>query len=154
MINCALSTRTKRFMLRSLLLGGFSSIAVLTGCVPNLSGQANPFSMTAHAQESPFTRYVRAAFEIEQSRQGFLEQMKQLTGGNVPSDVCRNVSQINPSVRDQAQGICDSFMRRAKEIVANYQLKDTEFNNFRRQSQEQGMQTQINNEARRLGLIR
>lgn len=110
------------------------------------------FDSAVYAQESSFTRYVRAAFDIEKTRQGLLEQMKQLTGGNVPNNVCQNVDQMNPGIREQAKTICNTFAAQAKQIVARNGLKPEEFNKYQRQAQEAAMRSQIEAEVRRLGL--
>jgi hypothetical protein len=152
----SLSAQMQRVLTQSLLLGSLSSIAVLCGWAPNLPGQtANPFDSAAYAQESPFTRYVRAAVDIEKTRQRLLDQVKQLTGGNVPSNVCHseNVEKINPGVRDQVKGICDTFSAQAGQIVARNGLNRSEFNQFQRQAQQDaGVRAQIEAEIRRLGL--
>jgi Domain of unknown function (DUF4168) len=128
MMNCALSfsPRLQRLAIRSLLLGTFSSIAVLAGWAPNFSAgsTARIFDSAAYAQDSAFTRYVKAAFEIEKTRKTLFDQMKQLTGGNFPTNVCQtnNLAQLNPGIQDQAKSICDSFAAQAMQIVARNQL--------------------------------
>jgi Domain of unknown function (DUF4168) len=158
MMNCALSfsSRIQRLAMRSLMLGTLSSIAVLAGWAPNFSAgsTARVFDSAAYAQDSAFTRYVKAAFEIEKTRQGLLERMKQLTGGNVPANVCQsgNIAQMNPGIRDQAKTICDSFAAQAMQIVQRNQLSRDEFNNFQRKANDPAMRSQIEAEVKRLGL--
>lgn len=151
----SLSARTQQVLTHSLLVGSLSTIAVLCGWTPSFSGQVASFDSAAYAQEAPFTRYVRAAVEIEKTRQRLLDQVKQLTGGSVPSNVCHadNIEKTNPGIRDQVKGICDTFAAQAGQIVARNNLKREEFNQFQRKAQQDAsVRSQIKNEIQRLGL--
>ena len=97
---------------RSLTLGTLSALGVLLGLTPNLSGQtAHLFDSAAYAQsqEPTFTRYVRAAYELEITRRPLDEEVKKLTGGNAPSNVCSKVDQVQANVRDRVRDICAGF---------------------------------------------
>lgn len=151
----SLSARTQQVLTHSLLVGSLSTIAVLCGWTPSFSGHTASFDSAAYAQESPFTRYVRAAVEIEKRRQPLLDQVKQLTGGSVPSNVCHpdNIEKTNPGIRDQVKSICDTFAAQAGQIVARNGLKREEFNQFQKKAQQDaGVRSQIKNEIQRLGL--
>lgn len=153
MMNCSLRLPSR--LGRSLALGVFATLSLFT--VAPIPGQTSLLGSVAYAQaeESAFTRYVRAAFEIEKTRRSLLEQVKQLTGGNVPNNVCQSssIAQIQPNVRDQVKGICDNFAAQALSIVREkYKLNREEFNRFQRQSQDPKRQAQIEEEIRRLRL--
>ena len=71
MMNRHFSSLSQKLIKRSIVIGAFSSIAVLAGWAPNLSAPvAKMFDQSAFAQESAFTRYVRAAIALEQRRLG------------------------------------------------------------------------------------
>ncbi|WP_238392916.1 DUF4168 domain-containing protein [Myxacorys almedinensis] len=151
----SLSARMQQLLAHSLLVGSLSSIALLCGWTPTFSGHSASFDSAAFAQEPPFTRYVRAAVEIEKTRQRLLDQVKQLTGGSVPSNVCHsdNIEKINSGIRDQVKGICDTFAAQAGQIVARNGLKREEFNQFQMKAQQDsGVRSQIKTEIQRLGL--
>ena len=159
MMNCLsrFSFQPNQVLARSLTIAALSTLGLLTGIAPNLTGRpAHLFDTAVQAQEeSAFTRYVRAAFEIEKTRRSLLDQVKQLTGGNVPSNVCQSssLSQVPSNVRDQVKGICDNFATQAKSIVQDkYKLSRDEFNTFQRQSQNPDMKSRIESEIRNLNL--
>ena len=156
MMNRVSSNSIPRILKQSMLLGALSAIAVFAGWAPDLSGQTHLFSSAAYAQDQndSFTRYVKAAVEIERTRQRLLDQVKQLTGGNVPNSVCQpaNIGQLNEGVRGQVKQICDSFAAQAVQIVTRNGLSRDEFNRFQKQSKEPAMRSQIEAEIRRLGL--
>jgi hypothetical protein len=98
-----------------------------------------------------FERYVRAAFEIEKERRGMMGQVKTITNGNVPNNVCRNLNQIgDEGQRNQVQGICAKFAKFASDTVKKHKLSTDEFNRF--QSQANGMRQQINDKIQQLQL--
>jgi hypothetical protein len=159
MMNCVsrFPLQLNRVLARSLTIATLSTLGLLAGVAPNLSGpSSHRFDLAVYAQEeSAFTRYVRAAFEIEKTRRSLLDQVKQLTGGNVPSNVCQSSSlaQVPSNVRDQVKGICNNFTGQAKSIVQDkYKLSRDEFNNFQKQSQNPDMKSRIETEIRNLKL--
>ncbi len=164
MMNSAshLPSRLNKMLARSLTLGTLSALGVLLGLAPNLSGQtARLFDSAAYAQsqEPTFTRYVRAAYKLEITRRPLDEEVKKLTGGNAPSNVCSNVDQVQANVRDRVREICAGFAAQRREIVyKEYKLSQEEFNGFQRQmidpSTRSEMEAKINAELKRLGLIK
>lgn len=165
MMNSAfhLPTRLNKMLARSLTLGTLSTLGLLLGLTPDLSGQTSLrlFDSAAHAQdqESTFTRYARAAFELEITRRPLDEEVKKLTGGNAPSKVCSNVNQVQADVRDRVRDICAGFAAQRREIVYNkYKLSQEEFNSFQRQiidvSTRAEMEGKVNAELKRLRLIK
>lgn len=153
MMNRALSFSFNRAMHRSLVLGAISSIAVLAGWAPDFSAKpAKLFSSAAYAQsEDTFTRYVRAAVALEQKRQGLEGQVRQLTGGSVPRDVCRNIGQLNSGIQGQVSGICQQFSADAARIIFNEQkLSPDEFRYYQSQSTNRDMCKKIADKAAEL----
>lgn len=157
-----LSTRFNKMLARSLALGTLSTLGLLSGFTPNLSGQTSHlFDSAAYAQspESVFTRYARAAYELEITRRPLDEEVKRLTGGNAPSNVCSKVDQVQANVRDRVRDICATFAAQRKAIVYDkYKLSQDEFNGFQRQmidpATRSEMGAKVNEELKRLKLIK
>lgn len=156
MMNRDFSSLSRWLVKRSIVLGAFSSIAVLAGWAPDFSAPtvSQAFDISASAQESAFTRYVRAAVALEQRRQALQGQLQQVTGGNVPNGVCQNISQVNPDARDRVRGLCQEFRQSFYQILANQkpQLTIDEFNSFQSQVGSRQMCDRVAQEARRLQL--
>ncbi len=156
MMNRDISSLSRWLVKRSIVLGAFSSIAVLAGWAPNFSAStiAQAFNSSASAQESAFTRYVRAAVALEQRRQTLQGQLQQVTGGNVPNGVCQNINQVNEGARDQVRGLCQQFRQSFYQILADQkpQLTLEEFNSFQSQVGNRQMCDRVAQEARRLQL--
>lgn len=156
MMNRDFSSLSRGLVKRSIVLGAFSSIAVLAGWAPNFSAPtiAQAFNSSASAQESAFTRYVRAAVALEQRRQTLQSQLQQVTGGNVPNGVCQNIDQVNEGARDQVRGLCQQFRQSFFQILAEQkpQLTIDEFNSFQSQVGNRQMCDRVAQEARRLQL--
>jgi hypothetical protein len=147
------SLAAPRALARALTLTTLSSLSLLAGVIMPLNGLA-PHSDVAMAQEEPaFTRYVRAAYDIEKQRRQLMSQVKQMTGGNVPKDVCQSgLGQLPENVRISVQGNCSNFTGFAGTTVKKYNLRSDEFNKYQQQSRDPGFQKQINDEIRRLNL--
>jgi hypothetical protein len=156
MMNRDFSSLSRWLVKRSIVLGAFSSIAVLAGWTPNFSAPtvAQMFDSSASAQESAFTRYVRAAVALEQRRQTLQSQVQQVTGGNVPNGVCQNINQVDAGARDQVRGLCQQFRQSFYQILADQkpQLTIDEFNSFQSQVGNRQMCDRVAQEARRLQL--
>jgi hypothetical protein len=153
MMNRETSSLSQRLIKRSLVIGTFSTIAVLAGWTPNLSAPvAKMFDHSAFAQESAFTRYVRSAVSLEQRRLELENQLRQVTGGSVPRGVCQNINQVNSGARDQVRGLCQQFRQSFYQILAsqNPQLSLDEFNSFQSQVGSRAMCDRVAQEARRL----
>ncbi|MGI0490856.1 DUF4168 domain-containing protein [Alkalinema pantanalense CENA528] len=156
-------TQFRRWLARSLWVGTVSSLTLLASWAPIvplgtpssvLVGTGLVGTQGARAEESSFTRYVRAAFEIEKQRRALIGKVKELTDGNVPNNVCHSsgLEQIPGGIREAVQGICNNFNRFAGETVKKYQLKPEEFNGFQRQAGNSDMRERINAEIKRLNL--
>jgi Domain of unknown function (DUF4168) len=137
--------------IRTLALTTLSSLSLLVGVMTPLAGFAPPAAMAQ--EESAFTRYVRAAYDIEKQRRQLMSQVKQMTGGNVPKDVCQSgLGQLPENVRTSVQGNCSNFTGFASTTVKKYNLRSDEFNKYQQQSRDPNFQKQINDEIHRLNL--
>lgn len=140
---------------RSFTIGMLSVLGLVSG-LPGLSGQLSlKPNLAAYAQsgEPEFTRYVRAAVEIEKLRQSLMTQAKRITGGNIPRDVCSpgGISQVQAAVRGNVQDICNTFQTQASAILRNkYDLSDERFNYYQQQADKPEMQQRITQELKRL----
>ncbi len=153
MMNRETSSLSQILIKRSIVIGAFSSIAVLAGWAPNLSAPvAKMFDQSVFAQESTFTRYVRSAVTLEQRRLELENQLRQATGGNVPRGVCQNINQVGSGARDQVRGLCQQFRQTFYQTLAsqNPQLSVEEFNSFQSQIGNRDMCNRVAQEARRL----
>lgn len=108
------------------------------------------FDQSAFAQESKFTRYVRAAVKLEQRRLDLANQLQQATGGNVPSRVCTNINQVNSGARDRVRDLCTQFADSYRSILDEQKLKEPEFNSYQSQIGNRAMCDRVAQEARRL----
>ena len=120
-------------LLNLFALAALTTTSVLSGFSPDLR-LSHTTTQAAYAQESSFTRYVRAAFAIEQKRRSLMAQVKNMTGGDYPDNVCDSGF---PKLSGQFQGpvrdICNQFNRSAMDIVNKHNLA-AEFNGFRKQA--------------------
>lgn len=148
------STRFMRVSIRPkfsqiAVASALSAIGLFAGVVPQL-GQS-PTNLladaAAFAQADPqITSYARAAMDIERLRQKRYGEAKQLMGGNVPGDVCRQ-QDIPSTVR----GICDEFLRESTAIIQKNGLDVRQFNDLtRRKNSDPALQQQIQSELLRL----
>lgn len=153
MMNRHFPSLSQKMIKHSIVIGAFSSIAVLAGWAPNLSAPVTKmFDQSAFAQESAFTRYVRAAVALEQRRLDLENQLRQATGGNVPKGVCQNINQVNAGSRDRVRGLCQQFRQSYYQILAEQkpQLSVEEFNSYQSQIGNRAMCDRVAQEARRL----
>lgn len=151
MMNRHFSSLSHLLIKRSIAIGTFSTIAVLAGWTPNFSAPtARMFDQSAFAQESTFTRYVRAAVKLEQRRQDLANQLQQATGGNVPNRVCSNINQVNSGAQEQVRKLCAQFADSYRGILDEQSLKESEFNSYQGQIGNRGMCERVAQEARRL----
>jgi hypothetical protein len=136
---------------RVLLLGSLSLGTMATTLVmPTLLSQRS--GMALAQSEDGFTRYVRAAFEIEKQRRQMMRQVKESTGGNVPGNVCSNLGQVGESVRGQVQGVCGEFARFAGAAVKKHGLSKDEFNKYQSQMGNPDTMKAVNAKIQELGL--
>ncbi len=147
-----ISSMVQTIAIGSLAMTSFATVMTMPGIVTHDGGVAIDRGVVM-AQEGgdTFERYVRAAFEIEKERRGMMGQVKTITGGNVPNNVCRNVSQItDEGQRNQVKGICDKFSKFATDTTKKYKLSSQDFNRY--QSQAGTMRPQVNEMIQKLQL--
>jgi Domain of unknown function (DUF4168) len=155
-------SRLKRTVSSLLAVCTLSSLAVLTGITPELGQSNQSSSHVAWAQESAFTRYVRAAFEIEKQRRSLMTQVKQITEGKLPEEVCtaNGFNQLAPQFQGSVSSICRNFNEFAVKTICRYDLSMDEFNRFQRQAKSSNpkerteMQRRIDAEVDRLRIDR
>ena len=145
-------------LLNLFALAALTTTSVLSGFSPDLR-LSHSTIQAAYAEEASFTRYVRAVFEIEQERRVLIAQVKNMTGGDFPDNVCDSGF---PKLSGQFQGpvrdICNQFNRSAMGIVNKHSVA-AEFNEFRKQAissdpkVRRDMQQKVSTEMRRLKLI-
>jgi hypothetical protein len=150
---------TQRFMHRlsqplihTIALVGLSTMTIAgTIVLPTVLPTGDGVAM-AQDGEDEFTRYVRAANEISREQDKMMGQVKQLTEGNAPKGVCRNLDQVDDSVRSQVQDICNRFNRFLGKTLAKYKLSAEQYNQYHVKRRQQDMSERINQRLQELGL--
>ena len=121
---------------------------------------SSPVSI-ASAQESSFTRYVRAVYAIEQERKPLMSKVKTITGGNMPDNVCSSgFAQLPGNLKGNIRNICNSFNDEVNAILDRngFANNPDEFNRYQQQAMSSDrkisreMQKRIVGEMARLGL--
>lgn len=145
-------------LLNLFALAALTTTSVLSGFSPDFR-VSQVSNQAAYAQEASFTRYVRAVFAIEQKRRSLMSQVKTMTGGDLPDDVCNSgFSKLSGQFQGPVRDICNQFNRSAIDIVNKHNVS-AEFNEFRKQSMSsdpkvrRDMQQKMSTEMRRLNLI-
>jgi hypothetical protein len=152
--------------LTSRLLKGFTiatltTLSLLSGYPSHLFSHNSPAIEIASAEESSFTRYVRAVHAIEQERKPLMAKVKNITGGNMPDNVCGSgFSQLPGNLKGTVRNICNSFNDEVNAIIARngFANNPDEFNRYQQQAMStdrkvsREMQKRIAAEMNRLGL--
>ncbi len=108
------------------VVGTLSAITLLSGCIPGLSrGLTNiSFNTAVYAQSTTqIQQYAKAVLQIEPIRRESLEKAKQIMGGNVPANVCRQ-----DDLPNGVEGVCKNFLTRSAQIIKDSGLSIGEFN--------------------------
>jgi len=107
------------------LIGTISAIGLLSGWVPALSRDSTlVFNTAAYAQSAEqVTQYAKAVLQIEPVRQEALAEAKQVMGGSVPANVCRQ-----SSIPNAVESVCKTFLSRSADIIQSSGLTIGEFN--------------------------
>jgi len=108
------------------LIGTISAIGFLSGWVPGLSRNFSTlvFNTATYAQSAEqVTQYAKAVLQIEPVRQEALAEAKQIMGGSVPANVCRQ-----SSVPNAVESVCQTFLSRSAEIIKSSGLTISGFN--------------------------
>jgi Domain of unknown function (DUF4168) len=152
--------------LPSRLLQGFTiatltTVSLLSGYPGHLISHNSPAIPIASAEESSFTRYVRAAHAIEQERKPLMAKVKTITGGNMPDNVCGSgFSQLPGDLKGDIRNICNAFNGEVNNILERHGFANNpgEFNRYQQQAMSSDrkvsreMQKRIAAEINRLGL--
>jgi Domain of unknown function (DUF4168) len=140
---------------RLTIMGCLSVVATFATvfALPGISPTGHIDRGVAMAQDDPFERYVRAAFEIEKQRRSMMGQVKTITGGNVPGNVCANLGALaDETQRNEVKGICGNFAKVAAGAVKKNNLSAKEFNGFQGQAGTKEQQQRINDTIQKLQL--
>lgn len=139
-----------------------SALSLLSGYSPDrILTRQSTGTPIASAQESSFTRYVRAVYEIEEQRAPLMAQVKTMTGGDAPENVCSSgFAQLPNALKSDIRNICNQFNGKVNGIIARYGFGNNpgEFNSYQQQAMSSDrkvrreMQQRIANEMKRLGL--
>lgn len=118
---------------RSLVVGALTTLGLLSGHAPDLSGHsiALVFSSAAYAQpvsDPEVSNYARAVLVMEPVRQTSFNEIKKMIGsGDVPPIVCHKPESLD-ALPDNARNIAVSYCTRSKEIVESNRLSIARFN--------------------------
>jgi hypothetical protein len=143
---------------RLLLLGLVSSLTtggiVLVPTIADRSTRVMAQDVDALvSNDELFTRYVRAAFAIEKQRRSMMGQVKQLTGGAVPNNVCAKIGELPGELQEPVGAVCSSFARYAEATVSQrFKLKKDEFNAYQRLANNATMRGHVSEKIKALGL--
>lgn len=144
-------------------IAALSTASLLSGHTPDrlFSPIASSPVPIASAQESSFTRYVRAVYAIEQQREPLMSKVKTITGGNRPDNVCSSgFAQLPSNLKGNISSICNSFNDEVNAILNRngFANNTDEFNRYQQQAMSSDrktsrkMQRRIAIEMSRLGL--
>lgn len=146
-------------LLQFCTIAALATTSVLSGFTPDRLLSQTPESPQAYAQESSFTRYVRATFEMEVERRSMMSQLKEITGGNLPDNVCGDgFKQVQGNFQSSVRDFCNRFNRSASQIVEKHKITN-EFNSFHQQTKSsnpdvsRAMNKRMADERRRLKLF-
>ncbi len=137
---------SSQWLSRSLWIGTLSTAGLLLGWVPSVQfsvghlsagmsyqtpGVALSFDNAASAQtaisDDEIQNYAKTVLEMEPYRISAYDQIKRITGAEVPPILCHRASSLNnldPSIRD----IAISFCNQAVSIAESHNLSITRFN--------------------------
>lgn len=127
--------RPNQILPRSLFVGSITTISLLLGIVPELSGSHGflTFSSLASAQEvrnEDVTNYARAVLAMEPIRQQTRDKLKQIVGAtNVPRFFACSPDKVN-GLSDTARDTIDNYCTNAQNIVSSNNLTIKQFNDI------------------------
>lgn len=118
MISSCSQTAFNRILSQSLIVVALSAVSLLAGLTPGLSKDSHSltFSSSASAQQlsnSELTRYVTVSKQLELMRRSVYDEIKRISGGNVP-----NITSCSPQrlSGDVAQ-IWQRFCAQSEELI-------------------------------------
>jgi hypothetical protein len=122
-----------RMLSRSLVVGAFATVGLLSGLTPDLSGRSSAlvFSSAAYAQavsDTEVTNYAQAVLAMEPVRQtAFNEIKKMIESGDIPAIVCHKPESLDV-LPGNARSIAVDYCNRSKNIVESNGLRIARFN--------------------------
>jgi hypothetical protein len=135
-----------------------ASTSVISGLTPDRLLSQTPESQQAYAQESSFTRYVRATFEMEVERRSMMSKLKEIAG-DLPENVCGDgFKQVQGNFQGSVRDFCNRFNASASRIVSKHNVSG-EFNGFQQQTKSKNpdisraMNKRMADERKRLNLF-
>ena len=149
-------------LLQGLTIVTLSTASLLSGYTPDrIFTHTTPSIPVASAEESSFTRYVRAVHAIEQERRPLMAKVKTITGGDMPDNVCSSgFAQLPSNLKGTIRNICNAFNDEVNAILSRYGFANNpdEFNQYQQQAMSSDrktsreMQKRIAAEMAHLGL--
>ncbi len=119
---------------RSLVVGAFATVGLLSGLTPDLSGRSSAllvFSSAAYAQvvnDTEVTNYAQAVLAMEPVRQTAFNEIKKMIGsGDIPAIVCHKPESLDV-LPGNAQNIAVDYCNESKNIVESNGLRIARFN--------------------------
>lgn len=127
----------KSIWLRTLLAFVGTSLAIgVEWQPPKLSSLSWPISpLVVSAQEAPIAgvsneeilEYARVAYNIEKSRQGVYDTIKEMNNGNVPELACNDEESLE-NVDNEIRQVFSDWCKRAERIIKDSDLSISRFN--------------------------
>ncbi len=144
-----------RILWRSLIVSTLSSMGLLSGVFPGLSGYYpelvfNASAMAQTVSNEEVTNYARSVLAAESLRQKAYGEIKLMNAGNVPEIVCTENS-LNKLTSSQVRSIAVNFCNTYKQIIESNQLTISRFNDItENQIKDTELKQRIQNELLRL----
>lgn len=126
MLNSTYPRSLQRLLSQVSVVGTLSAISLLSGWIPGLSRNfaSLSFDTVVYAQSaSQVQQYAKAVLQIEPIRRESLEKAKQIMGGSVPANVCRQ-----DDLPSSVEGVCKNFLTRSAQVIKGSGLSIGEFN--------------------------
>lgn len=142
-----------RMLSRSLLVITFSSLGLVFGLAPDLSGRFErvAFSSAAYAQDfsdGDLGKFARAAYAIELKRRNIEQEISSMAGGNVPEVSCDrpdNLTQLPDNIRSTFVDFCNF----SKQTIQNNGLSVGQFNAIKtKYNSDSEVKKRVDNELR------
>lgn len=148
--------RLNRMLLRSLVVGAFATVGLLSGLAPDLSGRFPLLvvSSAAYAQgvsNIEVTNYAQSVLKMEPVRQTAFDEIKKMIGSeDIPPIVCHKSESLD-ALPDNARQIAVNYCKQSQEIVESNGLSIARFNAITVDMQnDPNLKTRIQNELLRI----
>lgn len=122
-------TAFNRILSQSLIVVAISTVSLLCGLTPELSKDSHSltFSSSASAQQlsnSELTRYVTVSKQIELMRRSVYDEIKRISGGNVP-----NITSCSmPGLSGDVAQIWERFCAQSEELIQRAGFTNRRYN--------------------------